>query len=221
MKRSIAIIIALLLFSATYSQVDLFLGIRSGAGEMLSRQQLNNLPTRDGISNIANDRSGWSIPFKAEALLGLGSFRIGYQFMYNYASPSITAQNFNPVITDGQYSTYFNASKMHLFAHYLLMELALINSRHFALTPGIAVGSYTGYRVDNTTGEHIMLSQVTDRHFSIGAELNAELTFGRLTILFGPNYYLFSLRDKANTSWREYQHFIGGDIGIRVNLFKK
>jgi hypothetical protein len=54
----------------------------------------------------------------------------------------------------------------------------------------------------------------------MSADLNAEIKIGRWTILFGPNYYLFSLQDKASANWHQYQNFIGGDVGFRVNLLK-
>lgn len=100
------------------------------------------------------------------------------------------------------------------------MEVAIVNLRHFALTPGIGVGSFTGYNVDQTNGNKVNLSEDTHHRFSVSAELNAEIKFGRCTFLIGPNYYLFSMQDKTSAYWRKYQNFIGGDIGLRVNLLK-
>lgn len=221
MKRIMITVMGTLLFFSSFSQVKLHLGIRGGVGEMLTHQQLRDLPTVEGIHNVSTDRPGWSVPFKGEALLGWRRLRVGYQFMYNYAQPSITAMSFTPTVSDAQNTMYFNPGKTHLFAHYLLVELAVINAKRFSLVPGVAVGSYTGFRVDKTTGERVQLTQVTDKRFSIGAELNAEIKFGRGTFLIGPNYYLFSLRDKANAKWKEYQHFIGVDVGLRVNILKQ
>jgi hypothetical protein len=187
---------------------------------MLTNNQVNSIRTPDGFRDVATNKRGLSVPFKAEALLGFGPFRIGYQFLYNYATPAVSNLGFTPDITDAQSTTYFNYSKTHIFGHYALVELSVLNFPHFGLVPGIAAGTFTGYRVDKTTGERVSLSETTTRRFSIGFQLNAEIKFGRFAIVFGPNYYLFSLNDKANFKWREYQHFLGGDLGLRINLLK-
>ncbi|MDB5283253.1 MAG: hypothetical protein JWO06_2328 [Bacteroidota bacterium] len=222
MKRSLAIMIGLLTLCATYGQpVQLYLGLRGGAGAMLTRDQLYNVGTPDGPRTIFKSEQGWSAHAKGEALLGFRRLRIGYQFLYNFAAPGLSNNNIAPQLDNGRYTTYFNNSQAHFFGHYFLAELAIINTKRFALTPGIAVGSFTGYKVDNNTGEVVQLSADTHHRFSVGGELNAEIKFAkRCTFLIGPNYYMFSLQDKAHPDWREYQHFIGADIGLRVNLLK-
>jgi hypothetical protein len=220
MKRYITGIIGMLLFTGVYSQVGLYLGVRGGAGAMLTQNQVTNLPTTEGFDNVFSRNSAWSGHAKGEALLGLWRFRLGYQFLYNFSGPSVVSVQGNPEISPAANTTYFNNSQTHIFGQYFLGEIVLIKTRHFNLVPGVAVGSYTGYKVDDNTGDHVSLSTTTNRRFSIGGELNAEIVYGRCTFLVGPNYYLFSYRDKFNDNWREYQHFIGADVGFRVNLLK-
>jgi hypothetical protein len=220
MKNIFAIIISTLLFLPSYGKVQLYLGLRGGAGVMLTRDQLNNLATSQGFMNATRNTSGWSLNGKAEALIGFGRLRLGYQFLYNFSRPMASSSTY-PAFTDNNLNTtYYNNSNTHFFGQYFVLEVAVVNLKHFALVPGIAVGSFTGFKVNNTTGEWVKLSADTHHRFSIGAQLNAEIKFGRFVFLVGPNYYLFSLQDKANNDWREYQHFIGADVGFRVNLLK-
>jgi hypothetical protein len=221
MKRYIAIIAAALLFSNAYAgTVQLYLGLRTGAGFDVTHDQLSSFNTTEGFANVVRNADTWSIHAKGEALLGIGRFRIGYQFLYNFIPSDISATGYIPVTDNSRYTIYFNSSQSHYFGQYALMELAIINLPHFALTPGVGLGSYTGYKIDQTTGERVDLSTDTHHRFSMSAELNAEIKFGRFVFLLGPNYYLFSLQDKANPSWHQYQNFIGADIGFRVNLLK-
>jgi hypothetical protein len=221
MKRSITTIAALLIFCYSYGGfIQLYLGLRAGAGLDLTHEQLNNFNTSEGFANVVRNADTWSLHAKGEALLGIGRFRIGYQFLYNFIPSDITPLSYTPVIDNSRYTTYFNSSQSHYFGNYALMEIAIINLRHFALTPGVGLGSYTGYNVDQTTGDKVPLSADTHHRFSMSAELNAEIKFGRCAFLIGPNYYLFSAQDKANINWRQYQNFIGADIGLRVNLLK-
>ena len=220
MRKTLIIIFSALAFLPSYGKVQLYLGLRGGAGVMLTRDQLNNLATSTGFVNATRNTAGWSIHAKAEALIGFGRLRFGYQFLYNFSQPSSSSSSFASVIDNNRNTTYFNNSKSNLFGHYFLTEVAVINLKHFVLAPGIALGSFTGFKVDNTTGDHVQFSADTHHRFSIGAELNLEIKFGRWSFLASPNYYLFSLQDKANGDWREYQHFIGGDVGFRVNLLK-
>jgi hypothetical protein len=216
MKKTILLITVILLYFGVSSQpIRLFLGVNGGFGDMLTQNQFSNFQSTGNTSN-----NGWSSHAKAQALLGIGRLRVGYQFLYNFSSPSIDGQPVTPVNSD-QNTTYFNASQVHFFGQYLLVELAVINTKHFALAPGIAVGSFTGYKIDNTTHDEVTLSQTTHHRFSIGADLNLEFKFAkRWTFLVSPNYYLFSLQDNANSDWHEYLHFMGIDAGIRLNLLK-
>jgi hypothetical protein len=218
MKRYITTICLSLIAFYSYSQLGFYLGLRGGAGAMITQNELNNFGTSEGVRNVFNSSRGWSAHGKAEALVGFWRIRLGYQFLYNFGSPSVIQTNATP--TGSQFTTYFNNSQTHFFGQYFLAEIAVINARHFALVPGIALGSFTGFKVDENTGQEVKLSQDTHHRFSLGAELNAEVKFGRWTILVGPNYYFFSMTDKANSDWKEYQHYIGGDIGFRVNLIK-
>ena len=223
MKRITALLTVLLLGFSAYSQpIKLFLGVNGGVGDMITNDQLGNLQTTDGAKNFLKSNNGWSSHFKSQALLGIGRLRVGYQFLYNFASPSIGGYSVTPTnLNSNQNTTYFNTSQDHFFGQYLLVEMALINTDHFALAPGVAGGTFTGYKIDNTTHEMVTLSQTTHHRFSIGAELNAEFKFGgRWAFLVSPNYYLFSLQDNANPDWHQYLHFIGVDVGLRVNLFK-
>lgn len=220
MKSGIITIALTLSMLVSYSQVGFYLGLRGGAGAMITQNELNNFGTSEGIRNVVNSTNGWSAHAKAEALIGFWRVRLGYQFLYNFGSPSISETSVTPSPNGGRFTTYFNNSQTHFFGQYFLAEIAVVNTRHFALVPGIALGSYTGFKVDNNTGNVVQLSQDTHHRFSLGAELNAEAKFGRWTFLIGPNYYFFSLVNKANSDWKEYQHYIGGDIGFRVNLVK-
>jgi hypothetical protein len=218
LKRIITIIIIVFLCSASYAgKVKLYLGARVGMGTILTRDIYTN---DQGLVHILQHYNTWSLHAKGEALLGVGRFRIGYQFLYNFSGPQIDAAGGYFPGDNNRNTTYFNSSQTHYFGHYLLMELAIINRPHFALTPGVGVGSYNGFKVDNTTGNIVQLSTDTHNRFSISAELNAEIKFGRCVFLIGPNYYLFSAQDRADNNWREYQHFIGVDAGFRVNILK-
>jgi|GEM_PF-1767804 len=222
MKRLILITAVVLMCLPSYAgKVKLYLGFRAGAGAMFSRDQINNFANSQGPFSVLQHHDTWSFHAKAEALLGLGRFRIGYQFLYNFSGPQISSANNYFTGDNNRNTTYFNSSQTHFFGHYLHMEIAVINLPHFALTPGIGVGTFTGFKVDNTTGNTVALSSDTHNRFSISAELNAEIKFGRCVFLVGPNYYLFSLQDRANNDWREYQHFLGADVGIRVDLLKQ
>ena len=201
-------------------ELKLYLGLRGGAGAMLTNNQLSNLSTNEGLINVNDYKYGWSAHFKAEAILGFRRFRIGYRFLYNFSTPHITYDGYTPIIDNNRNTTYFNSSRNNIFGHYLVIELAVINRKHFALVPGLAVGTFSGFRVDNNTNDRVGYYNDMHHPFSVGAELNAEIKFGRCSLLMGPNYYLFSLQDKATTSWHQYQHYIGADIGLRVNLMK-
>jgi len=220
MKNIFLLIAWTSLFLPSYGKVQLYLGLHGGGGVMLTRDQLNNLATPPGYVNATRSTSGWSLHAKAEALIGFKRLRIGYQFLYNFSQPSISNSSYSTFINENQNATYFNNSRNNFFGHYFLAEYAIINSKHFALTPGLALGSFTGYKVDNNTGERVELSTDTHHRFSLGASLNIEIKFGRLVFLAGPNYYLFTLQDRTNHDWRESQQFIGGDIGLRFNLLK-
>ena len=206
----------------TYAgKAKLYLGLRAGAGAMLSRDQINNFTSAQGPISVLQHHDTWSIHAKGEALLGFGRLRIGYQFLYNFSGPQVSSANNYFAGDASRNTTYFNSSQTHFFAHYLLIEVAIINSKHFSLTPGVGAGTFTGFKVDNSSSNSVKLSDDTHNRFTISAELNAELKYGRCVFLFGPNYYLFSLQDRANKDWREYQHFIGFDVGLRVNLLKQ
>lgn len=220
MKRYIALTAAMLLAAGTYAQLGLYLGIRGGGGAMLTQNQVTNLPSSEGFENVFSKTSAWSGNIKGEALFGIWRVRLGYQVMYNFSGPSVTTVSGNPELSPAANTTYFNSSQTRILAQYFLFEIALIHTRHFNLVPGVALGSYDGYKIDENTGEQVSFSQTTHRRFSAGAELNFEIVYGRCTFLFGPNYYLFDYQDKYSSNWREYQHLIGGDIGLRVNLIK-
>ena len=220
MKRYIVITIALIMFCNSYGKVQLYLGLRTGAGLDITRDQLNNFNTAEGFANVVRTANTWSLHAKGEALVGFGRFRIGYQFLYNFIPSDASTVPYSPVTDNGRYTTYFNSSQSHYFGHYALMEVAVINTAHFALTPGIGLGSFTGYKIDKTTGDQVFLSADTHHRFSVSAELNAEVKFGRWSFLIGPNYYLFSMQDKASSNWHQYQNLIGADVGFRVNLLK-
>jgi hypothetical protein len=220
MIRNLITIIAVLIGTSAYSQLGLYLGIRGGGGAMLTQNQVTNLPTSDGAENVFSKSSSWTGNVKGEALLGVWRLRLGYQVMHDFSGPSSTYISGNPQLSPAANTTYFNSSQTRILAQYFLLEIALIHTRHFNLVPGVAVGSYNGYKIDQTTGDQINFSETTRRRFSVGAELNFEIVYGRCTFLFGPNYYLFDYKDKLNDSWHEYQHMIGGDIGFRVNLIK-
>jgi hypothetical protein len=220
MKRYITVFITGLLFYNSYGNVQLYLGLRTGAGLDITHDQLNKFNTSEGFANVVRKADTWSLHAKGEALLGLGRFRIGYQFLYNFIPSDVTSMTYIPVTDNSRYTTYFNSSQSHYFGQYALMEVAIINTHYFALTPGIGLGSFTGYKIDQTTGDRVSLSADTHHRFSMSAELDAEIKFGRCVFLIGPNYYLFCMQDKANSNWRQYQNLIGADIGLRVNLLK-
>ena len=223
-KRIIITVIVTLLCLTTYAgklKPKLYLGVRAGAGAMISRDQLNNAGTGQGPVTAVYHHDSWSFHAKGEALFGIGRLRIGYQFLYNFSGPQIASASNFFTGDNSRNTTYFNSSQTHFFGHYLLVELAIINRPHFSLTPGIAAGTFTGFKVDQSSGNNVSISNDTHNRFSVGAELNAEIKFGRCVFLVGPNYYLFSLQDRANNDWREYQHFVGVDVGFRVNLLKQ
>jgi hypothetical protein len=213
--------IVLICLTSYASKMKLYLGLRTGAGAMITRDQLNNFNSSQGPISLVQHHDTWSFHAKAEALLGFGRFRIGYQFLYNFSGPQISSANDYFTGDNNRNTTYFNSSQTHYFGHYLHMELAIINTPHFALTPGLGIGTFTGFKVDNTSGNSVRLSDDTHNRFSLSAELNAEIKFGRCVFLIGPNYYLFSLKDRAQNDWREYQHFIGADVGLRVNILRQ
>lgn len=216
------VIIFFLVFSTSYAgKLKLYLGARAGVGAMLTRDQLSNYTNSQGPVSVLQHHDTWSFHAKGEALLGIGALRIGYQFLYNFSGPQISDVNNYFTGDNNRNTTYFNSSQTHYFGHYLLVEFAIINTAHFSLTPGVGIGSYTGFKVDNTSGNIVQLSNDTHNRFSMSAELNAEIKFGRCVLLAGPNYYLFSSQDRANNNWREYQHFVGVDVGFRIDLLKQ
>jgi hypothetical protein len=218
MKRSIAIVLFLLINAMAFSQVKLYLGARGGGGVMMSKSQLKELKTQDGRDAVFKNRNAWSAQAKGEVLLGFKRLRIGYQFLYNFSAPINQSSSEQPLMNREQFATYLNSSQTQFFGHYALVEVAVINRPHFALTPGIAIGTYTGFNRDENTNEAVKLRNVTKNRFSIGTELNFEAKFGRCVIFGSPNYYLFSMQDKASKEWKQYKHFLGADIGFRVNL---
>ncbi|MFN8286943.1 MAG: hypothetical protein U0V74_09340 [Chitinophagales bacterium] len=222
MKKLMLLTGAFLLCSFIYAQPQFFLGLRPGAGAMLTNNQLRSFSTTEGTRDILGNRTNWSFVGKGEALLGLGRFRFGYRFLYNY-SKNRGQETFYPLIDNtidyDRMTAYFNKSSVHTFGHYGVLEIAIINTRHFALTPGLALGGYMGY-VKDANGNKVRFSDIVKYRFTVGAELNAEIKLNRVTILFGPNYYMFNRQDKFNADWKQYAHLIGGDVGLRVNLIK-
>jgi hypothetical protein len=218
MKRLIVAAVLSALLIPAFAQVKISLGVRGGPGYMMSYEKLRSITTVEGRRDIFTNTKAWSGNVKGEAMVQFWKLRMGYQFLYNF-SP---ARNMQTVaLTDAARSTiYLQHSRSHLMAHYFAFELALINKPHFALVPGIALGGYNGWRKDPETGDKVRLSEVAKRRFTMGAQLNAEISYGRFTFLIGPNYYLFSMRDKATKNWHEYQHMLGVDAGMRFNLLK-
>jgi hypothetical protein len=220
MRKILIILISTLAVLPSFGKVQFYLGLRGGAGVMLTHDQVGSLATSSGFVNATRNTSSWTLHAKAEALIGFGRLRLGYQFMGNFAQAGTTTTNYANTVDNNTNTTYFNNSKTVLLGQYFLAEVAVIKVPHFELAPGIALGSFTGFKVDNTTGDRVDLSADTHHRFSVGAELNFEIKFGRWSFLASPNYYLFSLQDKSNGNWREYQHLIGADVGFRVNLLK-
>jgi hypothetical protein len=220
MRKLLILIFSSLAFLPSYGKVQLYLGLRAGAGVMLTNDQVKGLSTSSGFVNATRNTSAWSLHAKAEALIGFGRLRLGYQFLGNFSQTAASSTAYVASIDNTRNTTYFNNSKTVLLGQYFLAEVAVIKLPHFELAPGIALGSFTGFKIDNTTGDRVDLSADTHHRFSVGAELNFELKFGRWSFLASPNYYLFSLQDKANGNWREYQHLIGADLGFRVNLLQ-
>jgi hypothetical protein len=202
------------------SPIKLYLGIRGGGGFMLTHNQLSGLTTTEGVQTISTNSYGGSSHVKGELLLGIRRFRIGYRFMYNFSTPTVSTQGYGTLIDVSRNTTYFNGYRNDFFAHYLVLELAVINLRHFGLVPGLAFGSFSGFRVDNDTHSTVWYGDDMHHPFTMGAELNAEIKFGRCAIVVGPNYYLFALQDRTHNDWHQYQHYIGADIGLRVNLLR-
>jgi hypothetical protein len=200
--------------------LKLYLGLTGGGGSMLTNNQLTNLPTNEGLVNVNNYKYGRAADAKGQLLLGIGRLRIGYQFLYVFSAPHISSDGYTPLVDNSRNTTYFNASRNNIFGNYLLVELAVINLPHFALVPGVAVGSFSGFKIDNDSHDRVNYYDDMHHPFSIGAELNAEIKFGRCALLLGPNYYLFALQDKATSDWHQYQHYIGADIGLRINLLR-
>lgn len=221
MKKFVVALAAIIASISAYSQAQLHLGARIGGGAAINYQKLTQVQSAEGFKDAVTNDKGWELNAKAEALLGFGRFRFGYRFMYlrSYVEPGNNP--YGPLTDFDRYSVYQNSTRTHLFGHYGVLEIAVINSKFFALTPAIAAGGFHGYTVDNSTKEHTQLSRVTKNRFSIGAELNAEFKIGPVTLMVGPNYYLFNQQDKVNTKWSRYTHVIGADAGIRVNLLGK
>lgn len=206
--------------TVVYSQPQVYIGLRGGAGAAINYQKLQQVESAEGFKDAVFNDHGYSGHLKAEALFGIKHFRIGYRFMYLRSSINAPAQSYAPITDEGRYNFYFNSSRTILFAHYGVIEIPLINSKHFALTPAIAAGGFTGYTIDKDTKNKAQISSLTKNRFSVGAELNAEIKFGRVVIVAGPNYYLFNNTDRATKHWNRYTHVIGADVGLRVNLLK-
>lgn len=223
MKKLMLMIGAFLFCMYTYAQPQVLLGMRVGSGVMLTRNQLRSFSTTEGTRDILGNRSNWSITAKGDALVGLGRFRFGYRFLYNY-SKNKGQETFYPLVNNSidydRMTAYFDKASVHTFGHYGVLEIAIVNTRHFALTPGLAIGGYMGY-VKDANGNKVRFSDIVKYRFTIGAELNAEVKIKQVSIVFGPNYYMFNRQDKFNADWKQYAHLIGGDVGVRVNLVKR
>jgi hypothetical protein len=113
MKRYIAIIVAIISFCNSYGNVQLYLGLRTGAGLSVTHDQLNQFNTSEGFANVVRKADTWSLHAKGEALLGIGRFRIGYQFLYNFIPSDVTSMTYIPVTDNARYTTYFNSSQSH------------------------------------------------------------------------------------------------------------
>lgn len=220
MRRIFAICATMMLVATLYSQPQIYLGARGGAGVVLNRGQLKGVETSEGFKNAIINNKGRYGSVKGEALLGLGRFRLGYRFMYNYSNSQGNRTGFSPQLSGDKYTLYLSNSRTHIFGHYAVLELAVLNLKHFALTPAIAAGGFTGYTKDDVTDFKARMVQGTKRRFSIGAELNFEIKVNRFVFLIGPNYYLFNQEDKIHANWKKYTHIIGADLGLRVNFIK-
>ncbi len=222
MKKYLIIPLLLIAVSIT-AQPKLYIGVRGGAGVLLGANQLKQFSTSDGTQDIVSHSSNWALNPKAEVLLGLGRFHLGYRFMYVYSkNVGNTGGSYTPMtdntIDNPRLTTYFSGTRMHMFAHYGVLEFAIINSKIFALTPGIALGGYTGFIKDDG-GNKVRFGEVSRMRITAGTELNFEFKFNHGSFIFGPNYYMFSRRDKLTANWKQFNHFIGADIGLRFSLF--
>ncbi|MFN8299206.1 MAG: hypothetical protein U0T75_08885 [Chitinophagales bacterium] len=223
MKKYMIIPLLLIAVSIT-AQPKLYIGLRGGAGVLLGANQLKQFSTSDGTRDIVTHSNNWALNPKIDVLLGLGRFHLGYRFMYTYSkNVSNTTGNYTPVDNGGaidnpRLTTYFNGTRMNMFAHYGVLEFSIINSKVFALTPGIALGGYTGYIKDDA-GNKVKFNQVSRMRITAGTELNFEIKFNHGSFIFGPNYYLFARQDKATADWKQFNHLIGADLGLRFSLF--
>ena len=112
---------------SSHSQVAFYLGLRAGAGAMITQNELNNFGTSSGIRNVVNSSNGWSLHGKAEALVGFWRVRLGYQFLYNFGSPSVISNSGSNELTANQLTTYFNNSQTHFFGQYFFAILMTIS----------------------------------------------------------------------------------------------
>ena len=141
--------------------------------------------------------------------------------MYSYSPTQSNSVANISTVNEKMATTYFNYSSTQLFAHYFVLELSVYNKKKFSLVPGILIGGFSGFKVDNSTKQKVQLSEETYRHSTVGVELNAEIKVKQVTFFVSPNYYFFKMKDKVNNGWTEFRQFIGGDTGIRVNLRKQ
>lgn len=219
-------IIPLLLLAVTLMarpKVNLYFGLRGGAGVMLGTNQLKQFHTTEGTRDIVNHSTNWAISPKAEILLGIKRFHFGYRFMYNYShNINATTTGYVPVtgttVDDQRLTAYFSGNRTHMFAHYGVMEYALVNKEVFGLTPGIAIGGYTGF-TKNDAGSRVRFSETSRMRLTAGVELNFEFKFKHGAFLITPNYYLFSRQDQLTADWKQFNHFIGAALGFRFSLF--
>ena len=215
-------LIFLFILSAVYSngQLAIYLGFHGGGGTLLSKDKLQSVTTNQGSADILDKNRTWATNAKGEFLIGMGRLRIGYQFLYEFSPAQQNSYNNIVGVTEKTATTYFASSNTQLFAHYFVIELSVFTRKKFSLVPAFLAGGFSGFKVNRTTSEKIPLSQETYKHVTIGAALNGEIRIKQVTILISPNYYFFKMKDKVSNDWKEYRNFIGGDIGLRINLIK-
>ena len=125
MKRIITIACTHLIFSSSFAGVQFYLGLRGGAGILLTHDQLNNFNTSQGFANVVRNSNTWSLHAKGEALLGIGRFRFGYRFLYNFIPADVAGASYIPGPDASRNTTYFNSSQSHYFGHYAVVEFAV------------------------------------------------------------------------------------------------
>lgn len=220
----------LLIVSTGYAQkkskIELIAGIRSGSGYSLlsivypggSHVDSNGNYVASG--KYVQQQTGFYIPAKAELLLGVKGFRMGYTFGYTYAKYSSSTLSFRPKTPKVPANTVSSDLLLHSFTHVVKIEYNwTVRIKAAKLLAGLTVGlgGYHGW-LNNRQKSIKSDFGIYKNKIVVLAGINLEIVRGPFSIVLSPVYTYQDFQTKQPFLGTVAQHNVGVDVGLRLNV---